>query len=92
MSHPHIVPQGWERGEPLDWWQVGERFAARQARPPLFDAKISGDDIAYITFDTREDLTGFLAWWFEGKSAAQVKGEADEALIDRKAFQEIFHP
>lgn len=75
MSHPHTVPKGWTRGEPLSWWGTGSRIAVSQATTPTVGTTLCADDICAILFDSRADLVAFMKWWHEGKTPQQVMDE-----------------
>lgn len=71
MSHPHTVPEGWTKGQPLiQIGGEGPRFALRQcitsqvAFDTIMAHPLANEIIFAITFDNEADLKNFLAWWY----------------------------
>jgi hypothetical protein len=80
MSHPHTVPHGWEKGEPLTGWENGTRWVLTQASPTVLEiGKITADDVGQIMFDSKDDMVAFLRWWHEGKTPEEIVAELRDA-------------
>jgi hypothetical protein len=61
-NHPHTVPEGWTKGEPLTRRERNGQWSIEQtALPPFGTMRLA--DVAYITFDSAEACDAFLEWW-----------------------------
>jgi hypothetical protein len=74
MSVPHYVPKGWTRGKELRVMDDGPRYALMELWTTAdFDpAKVaSADDIAAITFDSKDEALAWAKWWYSSDSGSE---------------------
>jgi len=75
MSHGLTVPQGWTRGRQLEMLRTEPPVAIAQIFDMGLDpvGSIGPNDVAYITFDTKEDAAKFIDWWRDGSQVGEAR-------------------
>jgi hypothetical protein len=63
VSHPHEVPKGWKKGEPLQHWGAGPRYALSRCASLVCGDTADGVDEVILVFDSEADRDAFLKWW-----------------------------
>jgi len=96
MSHPHTVPQGWTRGQPLTILGAGPQYALAQKLTAMADLDLLALDVkngvAAIIFDCYNDLVEFTHWWYRRHVMASSANDICRCGMTRQEIEEKREP